>query len=69
VSYRIPIIKTQTRYTWEWYTGTVKKIDHHAEQVTIAPMDENVPWRIISWVYCLPKENVNENEDCGYRAG
>lgn len=60
VAYRIPIIETQTKYSWEWHRGTITDINAHAEQITVKPDTEAEPWRVVSWCYCEPP--VREKE-------
>ena len=56
VRYRIPIVQSATRYSWDWHIGIVQAIDHHHKRVTIIPETEDQPWRIMAWEYCVDGE-------------
>jgi len=46
VSYRTPVIKTPTDYSWSWHHGTIQEISEHLELVIIIPRD--TPQQLIS---------------------
>ncbi len=62
VSYRTPVIKTPTNYSWAWHHGIVKEISEGLELVIIIPSD--TPQKLISipFVYVRIYENNEINE-------
>ncbi len=49
IAYRNPVnIEAYNTYDWEWHTGTLTDINLHSEQLTVTPLDEAEPWRIVS---------------------
>jgi len=60
VSYRIPIIKKPTNYSWQEHLGVIQSVDPRMETVTLKPETEKEPWRVVAWVYVKPCEEQNE---------
>ena len=62
VSYRTPVIKTPTDYSWSWHHGTLQEISEHLELVIIIPSD--TPQQLISipFVYVRAYEKNEFNE-------
>jgi len=62
VSYRTPVIKTPTNYSWAWHHGTIQEISEHLELVIFIPSD--TPQQLISipfvYVRAYEKNEINE---------
>ena len=67
VSYRTPVIKTPTNYSWAWHHGIVKDISGRLEMVIITPSD--TPQKLISipfvYVRAYEKNEINELMEAG----
>jgi hypothetical protein len=62
VSYRTPVIKTPTDYSWVWHHGIVKEISQGLELVIITPRDTPQKWIGISFIYVRAYEKNEINE-------
>jgi hypothetical protein len=67
VSYRTPVIKTPTNYSWAWHHGIVKEISEQLELVIITP--SGTPQKLISipfvYVRAYEKNEINELMEAG----
>lgn len=62
VSYRTPVIKTPTNYSWAWHHGIVKEISEDLELAIITPSDTPQKWISIPFVYVRAYEKNEFNE-------
>jgi len=67
VSYRTPVIKTATNYSWAWHHGTIQQNSEHLELAIITPCD--TPQQLISipfvYVRAYEKNEFNELMEVG----
>lgn len=67
VSYRTPVIKTATDYSWAWHHGILTEICERLELVIITPSD--TPHKLISipfvYVRAYEKNEINEFMEVG----